>query len=110
MSDDLEYAPASIVRLVRERAGLSQRALAEAALTAQSVVARIESEDTSPTWDTLQRLARAGGFEIAAQLVPLVEPETHMLADVARILSLTPEDRLREVANISRFVSAAVRR
>jgi hypothetical protein len=32
-----------------------------------------------------------------------------MLADVPRILSLTPEDRLREVANASRF-TAAVRR
>jgi len=110
MSDDLEYAAAPIVRLVRERAGLSQRALAERAMTAQSVVARIESGDTSPTWETLQRLARAGGFELAAQLVPVVEPETHMLDDVARILSLTPEDRLREVANLSRFASLAVRR
>jgi hypothetical protein len=32
-----------------------------------------------------------------------------MLADVARILSLTPEERLREVANVSRFVAAARR-
>lgn len=110
MSDDLEYAAAPIVRLVRERAGLSQRALAERAMTAQSVVARIESGDTSPTWVTLQRLARAGGFELAAQLVPVVEPETHMLDDVARILLLTPEDRLREVANLSRFASLALRR
>jgi hypothetical protein len=32
-----------------------------------------------------------------------------MLDDVARILAMTPEDRLREVANASRFISAARR-
>jgi hypothetical protein len=33
----------------------------------------------------------------------------HMLVDVSRILSLTPEERLREVANVSRFLAAARR-
>ena len=33
----------------------------------------------------------------------------HMLADIARILSLTPEERIREVANASRFIAAARR-
>ena len=37
------------------------------------------------------------------------ERVSHMLAEVARILSLTPEDRLREVANASRFIAAARR-
>ena len=32
-----------------------------------------------------------------------------MLQDVTRILSLTPEQRIREVANVARFL-AAVRR
>jgi hypothetical protein len=32
-----------------------------------------------------------------------------MLEDVARILALTPEERLREVRNVSRFESAARR-
>ena len=32
-----------------------------------------------------------------------------MLEDVARILALTPEQRLREVGNVSRFESAARR-
>lgn len=35
--------------------------------------------------------------------------ESHMLQDVTRILSLTPEQRIREVANVARFL-AAVRR
>jgi hypothetical protein len=32
-----------------------------------------------------------------------------MLEDVARILALTPEERLREVRNVSRFEAAARR-
>jgi len=35
---------------------------------------------------------------------------THMLEDVRRILALSPEDRLREVANVARFSVAARRR
>jgi hypothetical protein len=35
--------------------------------------------------------------------------DTHMLGDVERILRLTPEERLQEVANLSRFQSAARR-
>jgi hypothetical protein len=30
---------------------------------------------------------------------------SHMMQDVARILRLSPEDRLREVAAVSRFVA-----
>jgi hypothetical protein len=33
-----------------------------------------------------------------------------MLQDVARILSLTPEDRLAEVRNVDTFLAAARRR
>jgi hypothetical protein len=32
-----------------------------------------------------------------------------MLDDVARILRLTPEERLAEIANASRFVTTAIR-
>jgi hypothetical protein len=32
-----------------------------------------------------------------------------MLADVPRILRLSPEDRLREVGNVARFTAAARR-
>ena len=52
----------------RARAALSQRELARRAGTAQSVVARIERGQTSPTWATLQRLLRAAGCELRATL------------------------------------------
>ena len=100
---------AELLRQARERAGLSQRQLAERAGTAQSVVARIERGLTSPTWDTLERLLEAAGFELAAQVEPRVVVGSHMLDDVPRILQLTPEQRLEEVKNLSELFAHARR-
>jgi transcriptional regulator with XRE-family HTH domain len=78
------------------------------ARTAQSVVARIELGETSPSWATLSRLLAAAGFSLATSLKRRrVDPQE--LDDVARILKLTPEQRLLEVARASAFVSAARR-
>lgn len=94
----------------RQRAGLSQRALARRARTAQSVVARIESGASSPSWETLERLLRGAGFALSATLTPTLRGPSHMLEDVARILRLTPEERLIELRNAARFFETAVRR
>lgn len=96
-----------LVREARSRAGLSQRQLARRAGTAQSVVARVENGQTSPTWETLSRLLAAAGFELGATLEIRTIVGSHMLDDVARILSLSPEDRLAELANVSRFTAQA---
>jgi transcriptional regulator with XRE-family HTH domain len=100
---------ADLLRDGRARSGLSQRKLAQRAGTAQSVVARIELGLASPTWETLERLIGAAGLQLdtALSIGPVVH--SHMLDDVSRILSLTPEDRLRELANVSRFLSSARR-
>ncbi len=100
---------ARIVREARSRAGLSQRELARRAGTSQSVVARIEGGQTQPSSDTLARLTAAAGFEIQTELVLRAVADTHMLDDVARILALTPEERLLEVRNVARFEAAARR-
>jgi transcriptional regulator with XRE-family HTH domain len=87
---------------------MTQRQLAKKARTSQSVVARIELGETSPSWSTLVRLLKAAGFNISAGLRRIgVDPQ--LLDDVPRILALTPEQRLREVAQVSRFLSAARR-
>src|SRR5437764_4872199 len=97
-----------LLKTARERAGLTQRQLARKAGTAQSVVARIELGETSPSWQTLARLLKATGFGLATQLRRLtVDPQ--LLDDTPRILALSPQDRLREVAELSRFLSAAKR-
>ncbi|SRR6266540_2514022 len=100
---------ATLLRQARTRAGLSQRALARRAGTAQSVIARIERGQTSPTWETLERLLDAAGVDISAQLEPRVVVGSHMLDDVSRILRMTPEQRLEEVKNLSEFFAHARR-
>jgi transcriptional regulator with XRE-family HTH domain len=101
--------PSALLSEARQRAGLTQRDLAGRAGTAQSVVARIERGNTDPSSGTLARLLAAAGFELMARLEPFPTVDTHMLYDVERILRLTPEERLREVANLSRFEAAARR-
>jgi len=65
-----ESVAAELVREARHRAALSQRELAERAGTAQSVVGRIESGQSSPTVETLANLLDAAGFELDAELIP----------------------------------------
>ena len=60
--------PGTILHAARTRAGLSQRRLAQRAGTTQSVVARIELGETSPTWQTLTRLLAAAGFELDTRI------------------------------------------
>jgi transcriptional regulator with XRE-family HTH domain len=99
----------ALVREARLRAGLTQREVARRAGTSQSVVARIEQGRADPGTTTLLRLLAAAGFELRSELAPIPVASTHMLDDVARILSLTPEERLLEVRNVSRFEAAAHR-
>jgi transcriptional regulator with XRE-family HTH domain len=99
-----------LLRQARTRAALSQRELARRAGTAQSVIARIERGQTSPTLETLERLLAAAGVELHASLaVKERDTRSHMLDDVPRILSLTPEQRLEELKNFSRFLYEARR-
>ena len=104
-----DWDPGRLLRTARGRAGLTQRELARRAGTSQSVVARIEQGQTDPSTANLARLLAAAGFELRADLWLAPVTDTHMLEDVARILALTPEERLREVRNVSRFESAARR-
>ncbi|MGH7603801.1 MAG: hypothetical protein ACRENK_07370 [Gemmatimonadaceae bacterium] len=56
----------------------------------------------------MTRLLKAAGFALSTDL-RRVRPDPQMLEDVPRILALTPEQRLREVAEVSRVLSAARR-
>ena len=105
----LKFRPSVLVRSARERAALSQRTIASRAGTAQSVVARVETSVTDPTSSTLARLLSAAGYELRCELIPIPVVDSHMLDDVRRILSLTPEERLLEVRNLARFEAAARR-
>jgi transcriptional regulator with XRE-family HTH domain len=64
-----------LVRIARERAGLTQRALAERAGTSQPAVARIESGRGTLTLETARRLLAAAGFQLVTDLRPLPTPD-----------------------------------
>jgi transcriptional regulator with XRE-family HTH domain len=91
------------------RAGLNQRQLAHRANTAQSVVARIETGHTSPSFETLARLLGAAGFAVEARLADPPPDTGDALDDTPRILALTPESRLHELRNVDRFLQAVQR-
>ena len=96
-----------LIRQARQNAGLTQRALARKARTAQSVIARTELGENSPAWDTLIRILRSAGFtlDVSLEKVPVVDAK--LLDDVPRILAMSPQQRLEEVALINRFIHAA---
>jgi len=52
----------------RARAGLTQAEVAERMGTTQSVVARLESGRSTPTWKTLKRYAQATGSRLRVDL------------------------------------------
>ena len=100
---------AELLKSARTVAGLSQRELARKAKTAQSVVARVELGETSPSVRTLTRLIKAAGFRLSAELQKIPVVDRSIMDDVPRILRMTPEERLREVGQVSRFIAAARR-
>ncbi|MGV3711338.1 MAG: helix-turn-helix domain-containing protein [Gemmatimonas sp.] len=102
-------SPADLLRKARSRSGLTQRQLAERAGTTQSVVARIENGSARLLLQTLSELIAATGLKLSLSLEETVPEQTHMLSDTSRILALTPEQRLEELANSSRFFASAVR-
>ncbi|MCB0997066.1 MAG: helix-turn-helix transcriptional regulator [Acidimicrobiales bacterium] len=65
---------AGIIRSARERAGLTLRALGEAAGTSHSTIAAYEAGRTVPTVATLDRIVRAAGFALDASLARRVDP------------------------------------
>lgn len=82
----------SVIRRLREAAGLTQAALAEAGGTSQPTIAAYEAEKKSPTLNTVNRLARAVALEATVVFhPPMTREERRSLAIHAMIA-----DRLRE--------------
>ncbi|MDN5871383.1 MAG: helix-turn-helix transcriptional regulator [Nitrococcus sp.] len=63
-----ELALAAELIAARSRAGLTQAEVARRMGSTQSVVARLESGSTIPTWRTLRRYAEATGHKAAIHL------------------------------------------
>jgi transcriptional regulator with XRE-family HTH domain len=86
---------ARILRYARRRAGLSQRALAEASGVPQPQIARIERGLNSPRLATLERLLAAtdSSLEIGQRLGEGVDRTL-----IRATLALSPEERLSRAA------------
>ena len=108
----------ALLREARMRAGMTQRDLARRARTSQSVVARIEREQTSPTVETLSRLLSATGFTLDAELVPerktvdpLIEAYKRDIdrSLLRRNLEKTVDERVKSLQSLSRLATEARR-
>lgn len=96
------FAPEAIVREARRHAGVTQAALAGRLGTAQSVVSRWERGVDEPRLSTLRAIASACGLRLCIGLEEDVDR-----GQIRQHLEMTPEARLRAVANVSRFKAVA---
>lgn len=59
-----------LIRVAREETGISQRELAKRAGTSQAAISAYEAGKKSPTLETLARIIRATGMDLAIRLEP----------------------------------------
>ncbi len=57
---------ANMLRELREKAGLTQEALARKADLSTFTISKLEKGDTDPSWSTVRKLAHALGVSVAA--------------------------------------------
>jgi transcriptional regulator with XRE-family HTH domain len=81
-----------LVREARKRARLTQAELADRAGTTQSAIARIETGDSAPSFDSVLRLVRLCGMDLDIMLVPRDESDW---IQARRLEPLSSEQRLR---------------
>jgi transcriptional regulator with XRE-family HTH domain len=81
-----------LVREARKRADLTQAELAQRAGTTQSAIARIESGDTAPSFDSVLRLIRLCDLDLDIMLVPRDESDW---IQALRLMQLSAEQRLQ---------------
>jgi transcriptional regulator with XRE-family HTH domain len=101
----------TLVRQLRERAGLSQQELAVRSGTSQPAIARLESGRSVPSLATLQRLAAAAGFVLDIRAAPRAawDPVIERYGQgidrtlLRRNLQLTVDQRIRALARLQAF-------
>jgi transcriptional regulator with XRE-family HTH domain len=97
---------ARLLRYARRSAGLTQRQLAERAGVPQATVGRIEAGLITPRVDTLEKLLRAAGQELAVGPRPGTGIDR---SQIRALLGLTPAQRLelavRDAAGMDRLLA-----
>lgn len=90
-------APGPFLKRARESSGLTQAELAQRLDTTQSAIARLESSEANPRFETFRHAVAATGNTIEIELEPSTYPpldETMIASNLRR----TPLDRLRHFA------------
>lgn len=95
-----------LIRDARQRHGLDQRALARRAGTSQAQISRIERGETSPTVETVERLLASLGEELRLAADPLPTGNVPPAELRAQFVETTPEQRLAQVAELSRVMTS----
>jgi transcriptional regulator with XRE-family HTH domain len=85
-----------IIRDARLRAGLSQADLGALVGRDRAQIARWESDDVQPAFETLVELVEACGFELDFVLRPLNAEATHA-AQLSKNLLRSPQERVRKL-------------
>jgi transcriptional regulator with XRE-family HTH domain len=80
-----------LVKEARRRADLTQRELAERAGTTQSAIARLETGQTSPSFDLVIRLIKVCGFRLDVFLDPYDDSD---IAQAEALLRMSAPERL----------------
>lgn len=80
-----------LVREARKRARLTQADLAQRAGTTQSAIARIETGESSPSFDMVLRLVRRCGMDLD---IMLVERDESDWLHAHRLAELSPQARV----------------
>ncbi len=90
----------SVIQKTRQRAGLTQAALAQRVGTTQSAISRLENGRVRPSLETIERLAKACGATLDLRLRTSEAPT----AEFESNLSLTPAGRLDQLIRAVQFV------
>ena len=106
--------PASLIKAVRRRRGLTQAQLAEQAGTSQPVVSAYEHGRRDPTYRTLRKLVEAAGEQLVVDASPAtggvpapadLEEHGRRLLDVLSLVDAIPTRRRSPVLRAPRLVS-----
>lgn len=100
----MDPIPTLLLRL-RLATGLSQRALARRAGTSQPAIARYERGVSTPSWETLERIAEACGQRVEIDVA--MRPDPHDLELARTLLELTPLQRLRALPRYAHLRESA---